>query len=230
MIATAVYSISDKGYDTSGRVEDIPDYEQFNIYLQGEYGLTDDLTLILSPSLRNISVEGQERDTSGLNFIEAGARYRIASPGDGVLSLQGTVRIPGETFDDRLAQVSQAGVEADFRVQYGTGLGRNGAAGFVSAEVGYRVRSEEPPDQFHFDVTLGLQAAPRLRIIASSYNVVSNGRGSGIFEAYRYHNLYATAVYDISDRVSLQFGGQATIAGENALRERGLVAGLWFHF
>jgi hypothetical protein len=230
VIATAVYSVSDKGFDSSGDVIDIPDYDQFNIYLQGEYGLTDDLTLILSPSYRNISVEGTNRDTSGLNFIEAGARYRVASLGSGLVSLQGTVRIPGETFDDRFAQINQEGVETDFRVQYGSGFGENGGAGFFSAEAGYRFRAEEPPDEFHLDLTLGIQAAPRLRLIGSLYNVFSNGRGSGIFDSYRYHNLYATAVYDVSERVSVQFGGQATIAGENALRERGLVGGLWFRF
>lgn len=230
IITTVVVSNSDKGFDDRGGVIDIPDYDQLNIYVQGEYGATDDLTLIVSPSYRDIDVEGPGRDTSGINFVELGGRYAFARSGAAVFSVQATARIAGQTFRDPLAQVSQLGTEYDLRGTVGAGFGPDGGAGFISAEAGYRFRGHDQPDEFHADLTLGYHAAPRLLLLASSYNTISNGAGRNGFSDYRYHSLYLGGVYDVSDRVAVQLGVQGTVAGENALRERGFFAGLWFKF
>jgi hypothetical protein len=228
--STLIISKSDRGYDDRGDVIDIADFDQVQLYLNGEYGVTEDLTVLLATSFRDISVEGKGRDTTGLNFVEGGARYRIASAGRTQFALQGTVRVPGQTFRDPIAQISQQGTEFDMRAQVGTSFGRDGSAGFIIAEGGYRFRGEAPPNEYHFDLTVGVHAAPRMMLMAYSSNTISDGDGRSIFRAYRYHNLYLSAVFDINDRVSFQAGLHRTLNGRNALRERGLIAGLWFSF
>lgn len=229
LIASAIYSHSDRAFDARGDSFDIADYDKFELYAAMEYGLTDDLTLLLTPSFRSVSVEGGV-DTSGLNFVEAGARYRVGQSGNAVFALQGTVRVPGATRRDALGQVGNVATEIDLRGQVGAGFGRDGQAGFAIGELGYRIRTDDPPNEFHFDFTLGARPAPRWTLTLNSYNVVSDGAGRGVFTDYRYHNVYAGVAYDVSDRVTVQLGGLATIAGENALRERGVFGGLWVRF
>lgn len=229
VIVTAIYSDSDRAFNANGRSVPILGYEKVELYAAGEYGLTDDLTLLLTPSYRSVSVAG-DVDTRGLNFVEAGARYRIGEAGGTTFSLQGTVRVPGATRRDALGQVGNVATEIDLRGQAGAGFGPNGAAGFVIGELGYRIRTEDPPDEFHADLTLGLHLAPRWTLIANSYNTISNGRGRGVFTDYRYHNLYLGLVHDVSPTVAVQAGGLATLAGKNALRERGLFGGFWLRF
>lgn len=226
VIATVIYSHSDKAFDDEANSFDIADYEKTEIYLLGEYGVTDDLTLLVTPSFRAVSIDGGD-DDSGLGFLDLGARYRIVESDDYVLSVQGTVRIPGSERWNGFAQVGQTDTEIDIRAQGGASFGDGN---FAILEVGYRFRTGDPPDEFHVDATLGLRVAPRWLFIANSFNVISNGAGEGIFPEQRYHNIYASAAYEASPRLTFQLGGLATVAGRNALRERGVFAGAWFRF
>lgn len=67
--------------------------------------------------------------------------------------------------------------------------------------------------------------------LGSVYNTISDGGGRDIFaDSFRYHTALVSAVYDVSDRFSVQVGATATVAGKNALRERGPTLGLWYRF
>lgn len=226
VIATAIYSHSDKAFDDNANSVDIADYEKTEIYLLGEYGVTDDLTLLVTPSYRGVSIDGGD-DDDGFGFLDLGARYRVAAGDNYVLSVQGLVRIPGNERWNGFAQVGQTDTEFDLRAQGGASFGDGH---FAILEGGYRLRTGDPPDEFHVDATLGFRAAPRWLFIANSFNVISNGAGEGIFPEQRYHNIYASAAYEASPRLTFQFGGVATVAGRNALRERGFFAGAWFRF
>lgn len=226
VIASVIYSQSAKGFDDDGDVIDIPDYDKTEIYLLAEYGLTDDLTLLATPSFRAVSIEGAD-DSSGFGFTDLGARYRLVDGGNFVLSLQGLVRIPGQKWQDRLAQIGQTDMEYDLRGQAGLSFGQGH---FAILESGYRLRAGDPPNEFHIDATLGIRAAPRFLLLANSYNTISDGRGEGIFPNQRYHNVYVGAAYEVTPRITLQLGGMGTVAGRNALRERGAFGGVWFQF
>lgn len=223
VITSVIYSQSDEGFDDRGDTIDIPDYEKTEVYLLGEYGVTDDLTVLATPSFRSVAVEGAE-DETGLGFTDIGVRYRLAQSGRLVLSLQGLVRIPGKTRQNTLAQIGQTDMEYDLRAQAGLSFG---SGSFAILEGGYRLRSDDPPNEYHLDATVGLRAAPKVWLIANSYNTISDGAGQGIFRKHRYHNLYLSAAYEVTPRLTLQAGALATVAGENALKERGLFAGVW---
>lgn len=226
VITSLLWTESRNGFDDDGRVMDIPTYRKTELYALAEYGLTDDLTLLLTPSLRDVSVRGGS-DTRGLGYTDVGARYRLGQSDQFVFSVQGTARIPGMKRRDVLAQVGQTDMEYDVRAQGGYTFG---AGSFAILEGGYRFRAGDPPNAYNIDATVGLRVAPKLLVLANSYNAISDGSGRGVFSRYRYHNAFLSAAYDVSPRVTLQLGATGTVAGRNALRERGLLAGAWFRF
>ncbi|MGY4399004.1 hypothetical protein ACVWZA_004216 [Sphingomonas sp. UYAg733] len=229
VIVTAIYSHADKTFDGNGDARNAPVYDQYQAYFQAEYGLTDDLTLLLAPSLRRVTVENGDSST-GLGYTELGARYKLLDRNGLVFSLQGTAFIPGVKRRDVVAQIGSTDPQYDARAQVGYGFKIGKTDAFISADGGYRYRAGDQPNEIHSDVTFGVHATKRLMFIANSYNTWSDGRGRNIFPSYRYSNIYAGGVYDLSDRVSLQLGGLATVSGRNALRERGIYTGLWVRF
>ncbi|MGK2909197.1 MAG: hypothetical protein ACSLE1_05280 [Sphingobium sp.] len=230
VIVTGLYSHSDKGFSANGHVTDIDDYEKYEAYLLLEYGLTDDITLLVNPSLTHQGSDGSSDDVSGLGYTEAGARYRVAQGTTTVLSLQGTTRIAGETQSGSLAQLYQVKTEFDTRALIGKSFTIATRPAFIDVQAGYRFRSGGPPNEFRADATLGYRPAKGLLLLAQSFNVFSDGSGSRLLNSYRYHNLYLSGVYEIDRKWSVQIGGLGTLAGKNALRERGLVTGLWYRF
>lgn len=226
VITSVLYSHSDKAFNDDAHAADIPNYDQLNVYFIGEYGVTDDLTLLATPSVRIVDVKGAP-DSHGLGYTDLGARYRVAHSGNAVFSLQALARIPGQKRRDVLAQVGQTDMEYDLRAQGAVTFGKGS---FVNVEGSYRFRAGDPPNETHIDATLGIRATPKLLLLANSFNTISDGSGQGVFRRYRYHNVYGSAAYDVSQRVTLQLGALGTVAGRNALRERGLFTGLWFRF
>jgi len=76
-----------------------------------------------------------------------------------------------------------------------------------------------------------LRVAPKFMVMAFSSNTFADGKGRGIFaQDFRYHNLFLTGAYDLTDRITIQAGVMGTVAGVNALRERGGTVGLWYKF
>lgn len=226
VIVTGIHTNSPTGFDEHGNVADIPTYKQNQVYAYAAYGVTDDLTVTLTPSFQTVKQPNSDLN-SGLGYTDVGARYRFSQYRDWTFSIQGTVRIPGQRRADPVAQISSVGVETDLRAGVGYGHGPI----YFSAEGGYRFRSGDPQNEFHADLSLGYHVAPRFQLLASSYNTISDGRGTGIFARnYRYHDVYLTGVYDLSRKVAVQFGYTGTIAGKNALRQRGLIVGLWYKF
>lgn len=225
VIISAIHTESSRGFDNSGNVSDIPDYEQNQVYVQAQYGLTDDLTVLLTPSYRNVDVKGGD-STSGLGYTDIGARYRLAYGDNWVVSAQGLVRIPGKKRTDPFAQTGYTNAEYELRIGGAYVMG----PAFVSAEAGYRFRSGDPPNEFRADFVLGGHVAPKIMVLATVLNTFSDGKGRQFNRSYRYGDVYLSGVYDVNEQVSLQAGFTGTIYGKNALRQRGPFIGLWYRF
>lgn len=229
VIATGIYSHADKIFDSSGNSRQALDYDQLVAYFLTEYGLTDSVTLLANPALKKIEIESGD-DHFGLDNVELGARYRLFQDRDWVISAQASVFVPGSSRNDRIAQVGGSDFQAEGRLQAGRGFTLGKLSGFTAIEGAYRLRSGDAPNEFHGDATLGLHATDRLLVIGNLFNTWSDGRGRNGFPSYRYSNLYAGGVYDVSRRMSVQLGGLATLTGRNALRERGVYTGFWLKF
>lgn len=229
LITSVIYSHSAKSFDLSGNSADAPDYDQLMTFLMTEYGVTNDLTLIANPGVKWVGIKG-EKDDFGLDSVELGARYRLFHDGQLVISAQVSGFVPGSLRNELVPQISGNRPQFDARLQAGYGFSLGKLNGFASVEGGYRIRRGAPPDEFRGDTTLGLHASDRLMLIGNLFNSWSNGSGKSQIPSYRYSNLYAGGVYELSPRFSLQLGALATVSGRNALRERGLYSGFWLKF
>ena len=101
---------------------------------------------------------------------------------------------------------------------------------FLDAELGYRLRSAGPPDEWHADLTLGVKATPRWMGLAQVFNTISQGAGTPGFSAWSSHTGEVSVVYRIDERWSLQLGAFATFATVNTNSERGVMAAVWRRF
>ncbi|WP_300379116.1 transporter [Henriciella sp.] len=230
VISTFYYSNSESGFDGDGDRVDISDYEKIELYLLTEYSLSEKTTLVLTPSFRSVSVEGNDEDSSGLGYFDIGLRQRLSAGADWSFSVQGTARIPGNGRRDSLAQVGNTDAEYDLRGRYIRSFSFGTDSGFIDVQGSYRFRAGDPPNEMHADFTAGYRPSPDLLVMAQSFNTFSDGRGRGIFDSYRYHNVQLSLVKDVTTNISLQLGALATLAGENALRERGVFGGVWVRF
>lgn len=238
VILNGFYTASPKQFDNHGNVYNAPNYSQYNVYAVGEYGLTDKLNLLATPSFRAITVDGDDNNSVGLGYTDLGARYEVAKGSNWVFDLQGLVRIPGTGRSVGVAQIGNNDTQYDLRALGGYTFGKS----FVTLETSYRLRSGRPPNEFHADVTFGTHPTPKLLLLASVYSTVSDGKGSdrpldngdgttfSYNYKYRYYDAFASAVYSITPRFAVQAGATATIGGRNALRQRGPQIGFWYNF
>lgn len=226
VIITGVATRSPRGFDAHGHVAPIADYNQDQLYISAEYGLSDNLTLILAPSYRSVRVEN-DANSRGLGYTEAGVRYRLAQGSNWLMSTQASIRIPGQGRSDRIAQLGNTSTDLDLRL----GAAWTTATTFLTGEGGYRLRSGGQANEFHVDLTAGLHLGPRVMLLASVFNTFSDGASTGVLnQKYRYGDAYFNVAWELNKRVTVMAGYTATLYGKNALRQRGPVIGLWINF
>lgn len=231
VLLNATASEATRAFDGGGHLQPTPRYSKTELQALMEYGVTDWLTAIVAPGLQRITIAPPvDAQRTGFGTSEVGARTRLMSGADWVLSGQGTLRLPG-TFDTgNPAAAGYTGVEVDLRVLYGRSFSLGGWPAFVDVQLAQRFRTGGPPDETRIDLTLGVRPAARWLILAQSFNVISQGSGSALFPAYDYEKLQLSAVYDLTAQWVLQGGVFTTFAGRNALQENGLVLGVWYRF
>jgi hypothetical protein len=66
-IVTALYSHAGDSFDGHGHAYNAGNYDQYNVYFSTEYGLTDSLSLLATPSLRRVTVQ-DGKDCFGLGY------------------------------------------------------------------------------------------------------------------------------------------------------------------
>ena len=231
VILTAAHSMAERAFDASGSNTLPRDFSKTEIRLYAEYGLTDWATLVAQPEWRHKKTgDGQGEEVDGLGRVDAGLRVRLWQ-GDGkVVSVQASARMPGTSDDLAPANGGDTDWEADARVLYGRGFSLFGRNGFVDTQLGYRVRFGRPADELRLDLTAGLNVTPKALVLAQSFNTVSVGGADLPFLDTREHKVSASVVYKVHDKWSVQVGGLLTVAGSNALEERGAILGIWRDF
>jgi hypothetical protein len=232
VIVTSLASFAERAFGAALVPQPTRHYRKLEIQALVEYGLTDRLTAIAAPSLQDIDVAspgGAHR--RGVGYSEFGGRYRFLETNGWVFSGQASVRLPGTNDISNPAAVGYTDVEIDLRALAGTSFVLGGFRAFVDLQAAHRVRTGAPPDEFRADLTFGVHIAPRLMLLAQSFNVISEGAGRrGFFSSYEYCKLQVSAVYALTPALSLQAGGYTTYAGRNALQENALVFGAWYQF
>ena len=96
LIITATGTQADQSFDHDWVAHKTPRYRKLDLPFLFEYGATEDLTTIVSPSLQHVDIAAPfDAERTGLGYTEFGGRYRMLHGKDWVFSAQGTMRIPG---------------------------------------------------------------------------------------------------------------------------------------
>jgi hypothetical protein len=217
-------------FDDQGRLVPQTSYRKFDLPTLIEYGATDGLTLVLSPSLLGVAV-GTERPAEyrGLGYTDVGGRLRVWSTDAHVVSVQATARLPGARRAENPAEWGWTDPETDIRALWGYGFSLYSMPAFLDAQAGYRVRAGGPADEMRIDLTLGVRPAPRWLVLVQSFNTLSVRTPRGLHEPTRSHKVAVSLAYTLG-AWTVEVGALATVAGQNALQERGLTTGLWYRF
>jgi protein XagA len=196
-----------------------------------EFGFRENLTLQLVARARNeaflLNGEPQRVVTSMLGF---GARMPIWRNDAFVLSPLTCAESTKERSLPALDRRFGPRHEADARLLLGYGFQIWGQDSFLEAQAGYRWRSGRFADEARLDLTWGVRPIPQLLILLQSFNGFGLTRVAGDGGRLRQHKLQASAVLQITERWAVQAGVFGSAAGRNALKERGVVLGVWRKF
>jgi hypothetical protein len=229
VIADTFFSDSTLAFNAQGHLIPVPSYQKFELGTYIEYGLTNWLTLVASPSYDRIQNPPPGQSYNGLGESEIAARVGLFRTDTSVLSFEAGLRSPGGSFADSLGpfEVRRA-ASLDVRGLVGHNVVVATMEGFVEAQAGYRFYAAGQPGEYRIDLTMGLRPWPRLLVMLQSFTSIVNG--SLQFGHASWTKLQPGLVYDIAPQWSVQFGGFITVAGINAGRELGPTAGIWYRF
>lgn len=231
IVTTATASSARKAFDGDGDLQSTPRYNKTELQVLMEYGVTDWLTAIAIPSLQHVDIAAPvDARRTGFGNSEFGARGRVMQGSDWVLSVQGTVRVPGTADTNNPAAVGYTGYDFDLRALYGVSFALGGLPAFVDVQLAQRFRTGGPPSEARLDLTFGVKTAPQWLLLLQQFNVVSEGAGRAPFPANNYHKLQFSVIYDLAPQWAVQGGAFTTFAGRNALQENGVLTGLWYRF
>lgn len=229
VIVATFFSNSTRAFDAQGHLIPVPSYQKFELGTYIEYGLTNWLTLVASPSYDRIKNPPPGQSYNGVGESEVAARVGLYRSDASVVSFQAGLRSPGGSFADSLGpfEVRRA-ASLDVRGLVGRNVVVATMEGFVEAQAGYRFYAAGQPGEWRIDLTMGLRPWPQFLMLLQSFTSIVNG--SLQFGHVSWTKLQPSLVYDIAPNWSLQIGGFITVAGVNAGRELGPTAGVWYRF
>lgn len=190
------------------------------------YGLVDGLSVGFGQGYARLEQQVGDETLTSTGFGATGifVMKRIAQGKAGILSIQPRVDLPLLFDTDQRPALGPVELDAEVRLIYGNGFGIAGARGFMSASAGFApIRLGN--DEIRYDLTVGIDVAPRLLVMGQSFNVAALAEGGGI--AYSATKLGASAVFKVSKAVGILGGYYAGVAGKNTARERTVSVGIW---
>jgi len=229
VVAYTAFSDSTRAFDAQGHLIPVAAYQKFELGTYIEYGLTDWLTLVASPSYDRIKNPPPGSSYNGPGESEIAARMGLYRSDTSVVSMQIGWRTPGASFADSLGPFEvRRSASIDVRGMAGHNYEIAGMSGFFELEWAYRFYTANQPGEWRMDATMGLRPLPSLLVMMQSFTSIS--LGSDRFGRVLWTKLQPSLVYDFAPQWSVQIGGFLTVAGVRAGRELGPAAGLWYRF
>jgi hypothetical protein len=223
-----------QGYDSTGRPAGHGNQTRLDMSPYVEYGLSPRWTIGMAPRLQALWMDNNQTRSSNFGVAQADvfARYQVYRGERDVFAVQGTFSTPGFAGGGNNPFIAQPNLAMEARAMYGIGgnLGRPGVTGFTSLEAAYQYWAGTASDQVHLDATFGIRPWPRWMFLGQSFNTISvrnNGPGG---PDYNIAKLQFSAVYDMTDRSSVQFGYMREIAGSRVALGQAFLLALWYRF
>ena len=221
-------------FETSSRFGPEDGFENFrntnfNVYF--EHGLKDDLTFFATGAFSDLenTSDGQTTSGSGIGDVDVGLRYRLID-GPVIVSVQGLFKAPYLYSDDSELPLGNGQEDFEGKLLFGKSFG---ALGYGGLEVGYRVRTDDPVDEFRFLVEYGFDVNERTYLrtkldgihAASSSDVATGAQGALVNAVnpqlpleFDLGRLEYTAGYKFTDTVAGEITGTTAVYGDNTLK------------
>ena len=211
---------------------------EINPYL--EYGLRDDLTLVIDAFWRSLRFSDRFGNSHNAGFAdpEIGLRYRLSPPEtQTVWSVQGLVKLP-VTSSSGTPELGNDQTDVEARLLVGRGFSVGTSSGFWNIEGAYRFRSEAPADEIRLDATLGYNLSPRWLVLGQIFTIRGLRNGSPIevrgnptidpnFDLYK---AQLSVVYRVGPMLRVQAGYLHDLAGRNTGAGGGVLLSFWLSF
>ncbi|HET9133360.1 MAG TPA: hypothetical protein VFN90_03570 [Gemmatimonadales bacterium] len=210
----------------AGATENALDKVDWGMYFI--YGLREGLSVGLGQGYSRLeqTFNGETFESSGFGATGFFVMQRLAQGKAGVLSIQPRIDLPLLFDPDVRPALGPVEADAELRLLYGTGYGAFGRRGFISASAGVStIRAGN--DEIRYDLTVGMDVAPRLLVMAQTFNVAALADGGGI--AYSATKVGLSGVVRLSKAVGIVAGASRGISGKNTARERTYSIGIWLN-
>jgi len=227
VIAELTFSEANVAYDAFGRAGAVPAWRKFELSTYAEYGLTESVTLVGDPSWFTFHAKPPGVSRTRIGVAEAGARVKVVEWGDNILSAQATARYAAGGRGVAEFSDIRDRAQVDARLLFGRKMEVLGLGGYVDVQVGFRSRAVFG-NQFRFDATWAVRPLERTTLMLQSFTAIAPGRLGDRFMLSQ--KVKASVVYDLTDSLSVQFGGLMALRGVNSAFERGIVTAMWWKF
>ena len=196
-----------------------------------EYGLNDRFTLFGQFAFEHYALGAPTSDVyNGLDYSGIGLRAKLWSTGEWVFSGEAIAYAPGAHDSTQPAQAGNTGGAGEARLLAGYNFAVGSTPAFLDAQIGYRLRTAGPPDEWHGDLTVGLKFTPRLMLMLQDFTTVSMPTVNPGFPAWRSSVVEASVVYDLDDQWSVQAGVFASVWAVKTNTQRGVALSVWRRF
>ncbi len=221
IITVATLGGFDAAFDNAGRLRRAARFAKGAVDTHVSHGWSDKVTLlaqISSESLSPMIVNGGGDYAATLGLV--GARWRLATAGETLISLQPMVGY-GTSSAGR-------GAAFDLRVVMGRGLRLADRPAFVEAQIGYRHGLPGQAREWRADVSFGWRPADRWLLLSQLFlaHGLCGKPGMGRSRA----KAQVSVVHEVTASWAVQVGFFTTLAGRQTAMESGFVAGIWRQF
>ncbi|WP_416675527.1 hypothetical protein [Egbenema bharatensis] len=207
------------------------DFEKIELEAYVEYGLEDDITLILKLPYAWIEDEfnGETVDNAGFTDLELGVRWRFNDLDSPIAtSLQGTVFIPLGYDSNAELPLGRGAVGLEVRVPVSQGYQLAGRNGFWSVEAAYRqYLDSDVSNEIRLLGEVSQDIIDRVALAAQLEQSFAVGGDERFRDETQFTKLTGQIWFRATDRLTFVFGGYTNVAGSEG---RGLEGRIWYQF
>lgn len=207
------------------------DFDKVELEGYIEYGLADDVTLVLKIPYNWIEDDiGEEQvSNSGFTDAELGVRWRFNDLDSSIAtSLQGVAIVPMGYDEDAELPLGRGAVGAEIRIPVSQGYQLAGRNGFWNVEVAYRQYFEDDvSNEVRLLGEVSQDVVDQVAVAAQLEQSIALDNNDFRDEETDFTKLTGQIWFRATDRLTFVFGGYTNVAGAEG---SGLEGRIWYQF